>query len=41
MGSNEDRAWEENETKKTRIVFIGRHLPKDVLEEGLSLCVAK
>jgi G3E family GTPase len=41
MGSNEDRNWAENEVCKTRIVFIGRHLPKDVLEEGLSLCVAK
>ena len=41
MGSNEDRAWQDNEIKKTRIVFIGRHLPKDVLKEGLALCVAK
>ncbi|KAB8033473.1 CobW family GTP-binding protein [Fluviispira multicolorata] len=41
MGSNEDRAWEASEERKTRMVFIGRHLPKEVLEEGLSLCVAK
>lgn len=41
MGSNEDRNWEKNEIPKTKMVFIGRHLPKDVLEEGLALCVAK
>lgn len=41
MGSNEDRDWDEKEERKTRMVFIGRHLPKDVLKEGLSLCVAK
>lgn len=41
MGSNEDRAWQVDEEKKTRIVFIGRHLPKEILEEGIALCVAK
>lgn len=41
MGSQEDRLWDANEIPKTRIVFIGRHIPKDVLEEGLSLCASK
>ena len=36
MGSNEDREWTTHEEKR-RIVFIGRHLPKEVLEEGISL----
>lgn len=41
MGSAPDRPWAEGEERKTQMVFIGRHLPKDVLAEGLSLCVAK
>lgn len=40
MGSHPDREWSEGEDRKTQMVFIGRHLPRDVLEEGLSLCVA-
>lgn len=41
IGSSPDREWLEDEERKTQIVFIGRHLPKDVLAEGLSLCVAE
>ncbi len=41
MGSTQDRPWAANEERKTKIVFIGRHLPADVLKEGLALCVAK
>lgn len=41
MGSAPDRPWAEGEERKTQMVFIGRHLPADVLQEGLSLCVAK
>jgi G3E family GTPase len=41
MGSFEDRPWTSIETRKTKIVFIGRHLPYDILKEGLALCVAK
>ena len=41
MTSAEDRNWEPGEERKTRMVFIGRHLPKDVLKEGLALCAAK
>jgi len=41
MGSAPDRPWEPAEERKTQMVFIGRHLPADVLQEGLSLCVAK
>jgi G3E family GTPase len=39
--SSEDRPWFAGEERKTRIVFIGRHLPRDVLEEGISLCVER
>jgi G3E family GTPase len=41
MGSSPDRPWNAGEERKTQMVFIGRHLPKDVLIEGLSLCIAK
>jgi len=41
MGSTQDRPWLPNEERKTKIVFIGRHLPHDVLKEGLALCRAK
>jgi G3E family GTPase len=40
VSSAEDRAWLPNEARLTQMVFIGRHLPKDVLQEGLSMCVA-
>lgn len=41
MGSAPDRPWAPDEPRKTQMVFIGRHLPRDVLEEGVRLCVAK
>ncbi len=41
MASNHDRPWGANEERKTKLVFIGRHLPHDVLKEGLALCIAK
>jgi G3E family GTPase len=40
IGSSPDREWNNGEERKTQMVFIGRHLPRDVLAEGLSLCVA-
>lgn len=41
MGSQPDRPWEKDEERKTKMVFIGRHLPKEVLQEGIALCRAK
>lgn len=38
MGSSEDRPWNPDEDRKTKMVFIGRHLPKEALQEGLRLC---
>ena len=40
VGSSPDREWFAGEERKTQMVFIGRHLPREVLAEGLSLCVA-
>jgi G3E family GTPase len=39
--SAEDRPWKPEEVRKTQMVFIGRHLPQDVLQEGLSMCVMR
>ncbi|NBX16475.1 MAG: GTP-binding protein [Proteobacteria bacterium] len=41
VGSSPDREWAAGEERKTQMVFIGRHLPRDVLAEGLSMCVAQ
>lgn len=41
LGSTPDREWRKDEERRTQMVFIGRHLPKDILAEGLALCVAK
>jgi len=40
MGSSKGSAWKPRELRETRVVFIGRGLPKDALIEGLSKCVA-
>lgn len=41
VGSAPDREWRPDEERRTQMVFIGRHLPRDILAEGLSLCIAK
>lgn len=41
VGSAPDREWKANEERKTQMVFIGRHLPQDLLAQGLQMCVAK
>ena len=40
LNSFQDRPWEPHETRKTKMVFIGRYIPKDVLQEGLEMCRA-
>jgi G3E family GTPase len=34
------RPWKEQETRQTRLVFIGRDLPKDLLRQGFEACCA-
>lgn len=41
LGSAPDREWAPDETRKTQMVFIGRHLPRDLLAQGLQMCVSK
>ena len=40
MGGSEGAAWKEGEPRESRMVFIGRGLPRELLLEGLAQCVA-
>ncbi|RAZ82938.1 GTP-binding protein [Mesorhizobium hawassense] len=35
------RAWKKNEPRVSRLVFIGRNLPKDIIEDGFMKCRVK
>lgn len=41
MGLDWGRKWDSAEKKESKIVFIGRKLPKDFISQGLELCLAK
>jgi G3E family GTPase len=34
------RAWKKQEARQTRLVFIGRDLPVDLLKQGFEACRA-
>ena len=34
-------AWQENEVRETRIVFIGKNLKREILEKGIRQCIYK
>jgi probable HAF family extracellular repeat protein len=40
MGSDIGSAWKPGEKRDSKMVFIGRDMPKDVLLDGLAQCVA-
>jgi G3E family GTPase len=40
MGSDAGAPWKPGDTRESKMVFIGRNMPKDVLLGGLSDCVA-
>jgi G3E family GTPase len=40
MASDAGRPWAPDEVRESRLVFIGRNLPKDALVGGLERCVA-
>ena len=40
LEGNHQRPWKPDETRLTRIVFIGRDLPRDIIEDGFKRCVA-
>jgi G3E family GTPase len=39
MGSSGGAEWAENADRASRIVFIGRDLPRDIIEHGLARCL--
>jgi G3E family GTPase len=39
MSSDLGRAWGETEPRRSKLVFIGRHLPRETILSGLSACV--
>ncbi|MEZ5659346.1 MAG: GTP-binding protein [Burkholderiaceae bacterium] len=40
MGADVGRAWKSNEKKASKMVFIGRNLPKETFIKGLEQCLA-
>lgn len=40
MGTEAGSSWKEGELRHSRIVFIGKQLPRDVLVQGLEQCLA-
>lgn len=41
MGLDWGRKWDKSEKKESKIVFIGRKLPKNFIVQGLELCLAR
>jgi G3E family GTPase len=40
MGSDLGSLWAADETRGSKIVFIGQNLPKEVFTQGLTQCLA-
>lgn len=40
MGAEPGKAWQANEKRGTKMVFIGRKLPEDIFRQGLDNCLA-
>jgi len=38
---NPEKEWAEGEERRSQIVFIGRDLDRDVLEEGFKQCLSE
>ena len=41
MGADMGNVWKKGEPRNTKMVFIGKDLPREVLEKGLAQCVYK
>jgi hypothetical protein len=40
MGSDAGAPWKKGEQRGSKLVFIGRDMPRSLLEQGLAQCVA-
>jgi G3E family GTPase len=38
LEGDRQRPWQAGEKRESRLVFIGRNLPKDLLEQGFQAC---
>jgi G3E family GTPase len=41
MGSELGSAWRPGEKRESKMVFIGKNMPKESIMSGLSLCIDK
>ena len=41
MGGSPGKAWLPGEARESKMVFIGRNLPKKIFTEGLAYCVVE
>ena len=41
MGVEPGRSWERRDTPSSRMVFIGRNLPKEIFIQGLESCLIR
>ena len=41
MGADVGRPWGKDEKPRSKIVFIGRNLPKEAIVKGLEACLAR
>ncbi|HVG04747.1 MAG TPA: GTP-binding protein, partial [Burkholderiaceae bacterium] len=41
MGADVGRPWAANEKPSSKVVFIGRNLPKEAIIKGLEACLAR
>ncbi len=39
LEGNHQRAWKDGETRESRLVFIGRELPEQLIRDGFSRCI--
>lgn len=39
MGSDQGRVWQDDETRGSKMVFIGKHLPQEIFISGLTQCL--
>ncbi len=40
LGTNPGKPWSSKEKKQNKIVFIGRKLPQEIFQQGLTQCLA-
>jgi G3E family GTPase len=39
LEGDHQRAWKEDEPRESRLVFIGRELPEQIIRDGFERCI--